>query len=606
MTPALLLALAFAAPSPAAGARDADAALVLVVASNRGTQPGRTPLRYADDDAAKYFEVFSTIAGRENAELLTELDRDTAGLFPRLRGTARPPTRPEVERAAAELGRRAAELARSGRAVRFYFVFAGHGDVDDGRGFLELSDGPFTADDLQRVIRTVGAPEAHVILDSCNSFFVVNPRKPGGARFATPRDAADALSRRLPNVGVFLSTSAKAEVYEWSELQSGVFSHAVRSGLMGAADADADGAVTYAELAAFIDTATADIKNPLYRPAVYARGPNGEDGRELLSFRGASRVTLAVDDPRRVRLAARDADGLRWIDTYKEAGGALELWLPPSLAGRVEVDRLKTGPGQRGEVEASFALAAPAGAAAKLSSLAPAGSVVAMRGPGEIFQALFSRPFGPEAFATYLEVHAGEPAGVPESAWETLPPPARARPAPRVEALVRGGAIVPIRGEWDGVARPSVAISAGVALNSVLSVELQAGYFEAVREEAFLYPSVGYLNNPIPGTRIRMQAAPISLDARVRLPTSPTPYLVLGAGFVVEHVTVDPPDFNATLRSTDPVPFFHGGLGVLFDLGPRWFTGIEARYFLTADHPAFGTDTGIAGITGAATLGFRP
>jgi len=42
-------------------------------------------------------------------------------------------------------------------------------------------------------------------------------------------------------VGVFLSTSAESEVFGWSELQSGVFSHAVRSGLMGAADANHDG-----------------------------------------------------------------------------------------------------------------------------------------------------------------------------------------------------------------------------------------------------------------------------------------------------------------------------------------------------------------------------
>lgn len=65
---------------------------------------------------------------------------------------------------------------------------------------------------------------------------------------------------------MFVSTSAEAEVYEWSELQSGVFSHAVRSGLAGAAGADGDGAVSYDELRAFVDTATSEIRNAAFRP----------------------------------------------------------------------------------------------------------------------------------------------------------------------------------------------------------------------------------------------------------------------------------------------------------------------------------------------------
>src|SRR5690606_15812874 len=115
-------------------------------------------------------------------------------------------------------------------------------------------------------------------------------RKPGGRRFATPEDAARALSSRLPNVGVFLSTSADGEAFEWSEIQSGIFSHVVRSGLLGAADANADGSVSYVELAAFVDTATSEVPNPLMRPQVFARGPGALDDAPIARLHSMSSV----------------------------------------------------------------------------------------------------------------------------------------------------------------------------------------------------------------------------------------------------------------------------------------------------------------------------
>ena len=57
--------------------------------------------------------------------------------------------------------------------------------------------------------------------------------------------------RPRENVGLLLSTSSARESHEWSGFESGVFSHEVRSGLYGAADADGDGRVSYAEIAAF-------------------------------------------------------------------------------------------------------------------------------------------------------------------------------------------------------------------------------------------------------------------------------------------------------------------------------------------------------------------
>jgi hypothetical protein len=380
--------------------------LVLVVASNRGPALDRPPLQYADDDGAKYHAVLASLAGEENSVLLTELDADSARLFPHLAGKVEAPTRGNVVAASERLARRAREVQRAGGHVGFYFVFAGHGDVDGGRGFLELADSAFTAEDVEGLLRTVGADEAHVILDSCNSFFVINPRKPGGRRFATPKDAAEKLAKQLPNVGVFLSTSAESEVFEWSELQSGVFSHAVRSGLMGAADANRDGRVSYEELAAFVETAAAEIKNPAYRPKVFARGPNGDDERTLFDLSRTRGLAVRIDDAGALRLAARDSDGLRWLDAHKEEGQSLELHLPAVLAGRLDMERLSSA----GAVEARYPVPASTSNPVVLASLSPepAPSAVA-RGGREIFRGLFVRPFGPRALAAYQEEHRRAP-----------------------------------------------------------------------------------------------------------------------------------------------------------------------------------------------------
>jgi hypothetical protein len=382
--------------------------LVLVVASNRGPALDRPPLQYADDDGAKYHEVFASLAGETNTTLLTEFDSDTARLFPQLAESVATPTRAHVEVAVERFARQASQARRLGQRVGFYFVFAGHGDVDEGRGFLELADSAFTADDLDALLRRIGADESHVILDSCNSFFVVNPRKPGGRRFATPRDAAEKLARQLPNVGVFLSTSAEAEVFEWSELQSGVFSHAVRSGLMGAADANHDGRVSYEELAGFVATAAAEIKNPLYRPKVFARGPNGDDERTLFDLSQMHALTVTVEPNASMRLAVRDRDGLRWLDAHKEAGQVLDLRLPTALAGHMEVERLTADGAAAGTVEARFKLPED-GKLVFLAQLAPDTPKTGPRGAQEIFRGLFVRPFGTRALNAYREEHAREP-----------------------------------------------------------------------------------------------------------------------------------------------------------------------------------------------------
>jgi hypothetical protein len=322
----LLLALLGRGPGEArADAPKPRSVFALIVTNNHSSELGRPDLHYADDDGVKYAEVFRMLAPEKNVQLLTELDRDTELLVPLLRGKTRSPTRAEVTATAAKIGRAADEALRRGEEVDFYFVFAGHGDVDHGKGFLELRDARFTSDDLEAMLKAIPSTRAHVILDSCNSFFVLNARKPGGRHVAIPAEAVRSLTDRLPNVGAFLSTSSEADVFEWSELQSGIFSHAVRSGLMGGADANHDGVISYDELGAFLFVATSKVKNPLYRPKVFSSGPRGRGDEPIFQLAKAAATRVELDTAARVRLTVRDAEDLPWIDVHKEEGARVEL-----------------------------------------------------------------------------------------------------------------------------------------------------------------------------------------------------------------------------------------------------------------------------------------
>lgn len=376
----VLLGLTLLAASPTQG-------FALVVTNNRSLSLERPDLHYADDDGVKYAELFDAALGRDRVILLTDLDAPTRALFPGWVARVRAPTRAELTRAVGDLAALLTAVRAAGDAADVYLVFAGHGDIDRGQGFIELADGRLTARELEReVVDRLPARRIHLVLDSCNSWFMLNPRKPGGKRFATP-DGAGGLLETHPNVGAVLSTSAEAVTYEWSELQSGIFSYELRSALRGGADADGDGVVSYTEVAAFVDTANATVKNELYRPRVFARGPGGDGSGALLSpsSPGPSLVVAAAGAR---RLTVRDAQGVRVADAHKDDGTPLVLRLPPSAAEVTEIVRAGERP-----VAVARALP-PRPGETSLDDLAGGSPPVASRGEPPVFASLFERPFG--------------------------------------------------------------------------------------------------------------------------------------------------------------------------------------------------------------------
>lgn len=380
MTPTAMLAAVLAATAPAAPTR-----YVLALGNDAPVTPGLAPLRFADDDAARMFELLAP--GAAEAILLTRFDADSQALFGPLLPVARPPTRAELEAALDRLG---ARLRAAQGPTELYLYFAAHGDVEEGQGFLHLADGRFTRTELREALtRRLPATRTHVIIDACNSYFMVAGRGPGGRREPYARPF---VGTELPDrVGFVVSTSSDAESHEWAALGGGIFSHEVRSALLGAADADGDGDVDYTELGAFVAAANAGVTVPRYRPAVFVRAPASALGAAVFApnqVPGAS--TLRVGTVTTGRLSVTDERGFRYVDVLKSAGMPLQLLL---LAPRHYEVRLG---------DASYSVEAD-GHPVELARLTPeATALVASRGEAHrAFEHLFSRPFGPEVVLGY-------------------------------------------------------------------------------------------------------------------------------------------------------------------------------------------------------------
>ena len=403
---ASLAVLVGSAPSAKAAPGETET-FALVVTNNRSTTLALPDLQYADDDGARYYRLFRSVAGRENVVLLTTFDRSTAALYPELVAEAQAPTQTGIEAAVDRLGRAAAAARSRGAKTTFYFVYAGHGDVDEGRGYLDLEDGRVDGSFIESaILEKIPADTKHVLLDSCNSFFVMNPRKPGGRRWATPQDMALGFAKRHPEVGLFLSTNSDAEVFEWSELESGVFSHEVRSGLSGAADVDGDGSVSYAELAGFVDRANARIARDTLRPHIYYRGPSGESQASLFSPSKSAGRRLVLGDAA-MRLWVKSENGERLLDLHKEQGPlTLVLPAPASQGFTVHVVEQAASEVERPVVREH---AAPAGEGEiRLAELTGARPSVSSRG-NRLFGSLFAMPYGPLAYREFLTASDSQP-----------------------------------------------------------------------------------------------------------------------------------------------------------------------------------------------------
>jgi len=330
-----VFAAALVALAPAAAHADA-AVVAVIVGVNAGIDPELPLLRYADDDAALYEELFHQLGAR--TYLLARPDDNTRRLHPQVSAAAQPPNRASLDRAVASAAELVSDARARGQPTALYFVYAGHGNVRDGESYISLEDDRLTASDLEhRVVDAVPADQIHVIIDACYSGLLARARGPGGERrplqqFSRVRGlAAD------DRIGLLLSTSSARESHEWDGFQAGVFSYEVRSGMYGAADADGDGLISYREIAAFVARANAPIPNERFRPDVYARPPRS--GGALVDLRAALHRRIEIDGHLGAHYLLEDERGVRILDFHNGSGQKVAL-VRPAAAGDLFLRRL--------------------------------------------------------------------------------------------------------------------------------------------------------------------------------------------------------------------------------------------------------------------------
>jgi hypothetical protein len=384
---------ALALAGGAARAAEGPLSVAIVVGSNQSPSSNLENLRYGDDDAVQNARTF-TLLGAQTT-LLVSPDAETRELNPTIHPQAAA-TRAALRKAFDDAKGTLAAAHAAGRKTELYFLFAGHGDMADGRAFLQVDDGRLYREDLAEMLRTAGADENHVLVDACYAASFVSDRGPGGSRENLPPGFSHTQVAWPKRTGFLTARSAGGQTHEWAEYQSGVFSHELRSGLMGAADANVDGKVTYREIAAFVRRANEAIPNRRYRPEVSTIPPGGDLDASLAAL-PAGPLVLEMDTASDGRAYVETETGVRLVDLHAGAGTPIKLHLPTDM-GNMFVEQL-TGPGSTPTRE--YRLPAQTGHV-MLSALTPEPTPVRARGAGhEAFLHLFARPFDLAAVSTF-------------------------------------------------------------------------------------------------------------------------------------------------------------------------------------------------------------
>jgi hypothetical protein len=383
-----------------------DVHYAIVIGNNAPPAGGTTerlePLRYADDDAVRYYQLFSRLG---EAHLLAVLDATTQRRYVGLAARALPPTAQNLRDLVANLASRmAADRQRGDRPV-LYFAFSGHGARDaNGDAFLALQDASLTQRALyEDVLGKLPAVFVHVMVDACNAGGVVGVR--GGGFFGSEQQAAttratDADLRpileatplgRYPHIGVILATTLGQEAHEWSAIEGGVFTHELLSGLSGAADVNGDRIVEYSEVQAFVASANRDIKDPRAIPQVIAQPPAANRSAVLVAINAMTNVRFVTGDASKLgRFYIELDNGERYLDAHLATTTAT-IAVPAEFTAYLRA----------GDREATL----PARTNVKLGELRLTARAVASRGSidAEYRDALFASDYGRSYYQGFVD-----------------------------------------------------------------------------------------------------------------------------------------------------------------------------------------------------------
>ena len=303
------------------------------------SEPSLAALRYADDDAVRYYELFKR-AGKHVA-LLTVLDDSTQRRHPAFRSVATAPTLAMLQRTLASFRAAMAGDRKRGDEPVIFLTFSGHGAVDEhGSYFLSLLDGGLTRQRLyDEILTPLSDTETHLIIDACNAEGVVGIRGPFDHEAdgevitldeAETRGVVQLQSlARFPLAGAIVASSAGQETHEWSRIEAGVFTHELISALLGAADINGDLRIEYSEVHAFIAAANQQVADPRAVPDVLTHAPTGNPRAVLLDLAKLDDTVFLIGPAKELgRFSAVLPDGRRLVDVHVSGTGRVVVALP--------------------------------------------------------------------------------------------------------------------------------------------------------------------------------------------------------------------------------------------------------------------------------------
>lgn len=194
----------------------------LYIASNDGG-PTRERLRYAGTDAEKIAQTLSEVGGVHSSKSILLID----------------PKKEDIDNAFETFSRNIQSNKGKVRRTEFIFYYSGHSDESS----LILGRESYGYSDLKKALNAVPSDVHVVMLDSCFSGNFV--RTKGGTR-QKPFLMDDST---VVQGHAYLSSSSEVEASQESDkIQASYFTHALVTGLRGAADTSGDNRVSLNEL----------------------------------------------------------------------------------------------------------------------------------------------------------------------------------------------------------------------------------------------------------------------------------------------------------------------------------------------------------------------
>ena len=331
-------------PAPVETTTIAAARHFALIIGENASQTNQAPLKFADDDAFRAAELLSRFVHEEDLVLLATTDQQSDLRFHSWRARASAPSRRHLAKAVDQLRGRLESARRQGHRTVLFIYYAGHVELLDGYGNLTLADALLSHLELEEeVLQVLPADRIHFIVDACHAGALLAMR---GQEGPTPRvrrikrqaRSMQAFFQRMPHVGVIFSTSKAERTYEDVRYESGLFSHVVRSGLLGGADINGDRRISYRELRGFLNGAFATVRPAVFQPNTFvyapheARLPGAEAQEIIVDYAAASTIELPADLSGHLTL--QDDRRLRVAELNKSRGPTIHWFFPRAGARR--------------------------------------------------------------------------------------------------------------------------------------------------------------------------------------------------------------------------------------------------------------------------------